>query len=456
MRMSDKTLVYAALLSICLSFQCKSTSKLSPQSQGSDELLPWIHDDYPQALKESEAKGLPIVIDFWAAWCHTCLSMKHTVLQSKELKKVAGDAIWLAVDTENPANQDILDVYTITVWPTFLIVDDEENTSARLLGSTSVDGFMAFLDRGFKSTKATSSKSHLSLGDSEAAKGNFHEASQHYQNAATTLPKGSIPSPEVMLAWVESLHRLERYDECAQVGTKRQDAVYSSLNATLADYAYFLTDCQKRVKAPDLQNTRLQFITLIENLLKNRTAKLSTDDRSEALRMLRNFYVQEESTEKAKTTAERQKHLLDKAVKNSKTPYEAMTYSFHRMDVYSYLGNIKDMIPWFKSLTQQLPEEYDPPYRLASVYNEIENHTKALEYAALAQSRAEGPRRARVLSFTAKIHAKTKAFDAAIKAQNEALKIYQRQPQTPRNAKTLKKQRAELLRLQSLQEVVTP
>src|SRR5689334_21029263 len=37
--------------------------------------LAWIEDDYPAALACARAKKVPLVLDLWAPWCHTCLSM---------------------------------------------------------------------------------------------------------------------------------------------------------------------------------------------------------------------------------------------------------------------------------------------------------------------------------------------------------------------------------------------
>jgi thioredoxin-like negative regulator of GroEL len=34
--------------------------------------IAWIHDDFATALACARAKKLPLVIDWWAPWCHTC------------------------------------------------------------------------------------------------------------------------------------------------------------------------------------------------------------------------------------------------------------------------------------------------------------------------------------------------------------------------------------------------
>ncbi len=30
--------------------------------------LPFVHDDYPRALEQARARGVPIVVEAWAPW----------------------------------------------------------------------------------------------------------------------------------------------------------------------------------------------------------------------------------------------------------------------------------------------------------------------------------------------------------------------------------------------------
>jgi thiol:disulfide interchange protein len=36
----------------------------------------FVEDDYARALAEARARHVPIFVDAWATWCHTCLSMR--------------------------------------------------------------------------------------------------------------------------------------------------------------------------------------------------------------------------------------------------------------------------------------------------------------------------------------------------------------------------------------------
>ena len=48
--------------------------------------LTWFEDDYPAAIACAKATRRPLVIDMWAPWCHTCLSMQTTVFTDASLK----------------------------------------------------------------------------------------------------------------------------------------------------------------------------------------------------------------------------------------------------------------------------------------------------------------------------------------------------------------------------------
>jgi len=98
--------------------------------------LSFIEDDYPKALAEARAQHKPLFIDFWATWCHSCLSMQRFVLSDPGMKPVADAAVWSSVETEREPNKAVVEKYPVDAWPTFLIVDpDSGAVLGRFLGS---------------------------------------------------------------------------------------------------------------------------------------------------------------------------------------------------------------------------------------------------------------------------------------------------------------------------------
>src|SRR4051812_24200487 len=66
--------------------------------------IDFIEDDYARALAEARAKKLPLFIESWAAWCHTCMSMRAYVFPDEKMRRRAGDFVWLMMDSENEKN----------------------------------------------------------------------------------------------------------------------------------------------------------------------------------------------------------------------------------------------------------------------------------------------------------------------------------------------------------------
>src|SRR5690349_753665 len=68
--------------------------------------LAWIEDDYAAALACAREKKVPLVLDLWAPWCHTCLSMQTTVFMDPAMAADAPKFVFAGLDTDKPENAD--------------------------------------------------------------------------------------------------------------------------------------------------------------------------------------------------------------------------------------------------------------------------------------------------------------------------------------------------------------
>jgi thiol:disulfide interchange protein len=55
--------------------------------------LVWVEDDYVAALARARAAHVPMFVDVWAPWCHTCRSMKAYVFTDASLQRHAKDFV---------------------------------------------------------------------------------------------------------------------------------------------------------------------------------------------------------------------------------------------------------------------------------------------------------------------------------------------------------------------------
>lgn len=378
----------------------------------------WHHDDYAAARAEARTAGKPLVLDFWAPWCHTCLSMKHTVLRSPGLASYADRFVWLAIDTDRPANEAVTKAFPIVFWPTFFVVDPEdESVQARLQGGAPEATFRAFLDqgrsavmdkrRGGQRIGEDSPLHHLRLAEQLVTAGKLAEADAAYGRALSLGGDEWLRRSDVLVARITTMYKRDAFSDCFAFARAHLADAARSKGAAGADFAYFGDVCGRKGKASeaDLTSFRTAAAATVRGVLADPEASLSTDDRGDAMRIVRELLDALGDKAGARTIAQGQRDLLDRAAAAAATPYEAMTYSWPRCEVYAWLGQHAALVPALEGLVAALPDEYDPPYRLAWLLQEHGLSAAALVHARRAKELVYGPRTKRVDSLIEKIEA---------------------------------------------------
>src|ERR1043165_6912433 len=88
--------------------------------------MAWIADDLPSALQCAAKRKQAVVLDLWAPWCHTCLSMQTTVFTDASFEADASKFVFAALDTDRDANAAAVAKYPPSAWPTFYVIGPDE------------------------------------------------------------------------------------------------------------------------------------------------------------------------------------------------------------------------------------------------------------------------------------------------------------------------------------------
>jgi thioredoxin-like negative regulator of GroEL len=107
---------------------CRKQEPAPAQAVQQGQGLPFIADDYEKALATAKERKVPVFVDVWASWCHTCLSMKQYVLTDPVLTKLAGSFVWLAIDSERPDNAAFLKRFPTRNMPTLWVIEPSTQT----------------------------------------------------------------------------------------------------------------------------------------------------------------------------------------------------------------------------------------------------------------------------------------------------------------------------------------
>lgn len=106
-------------------------------------------DQLSQAL--AAAHGKPVLVEFYADWCSSCVVWKNTVFNRNDVQQALTPLILLQVDASQitPAVQAQLDHYGLVGLPALLAYDrqGQEKPALRLLGEMPAEQFIQWVEQ---------------------------------------------------------------------------------------------------------------------------------------------------------------------------------------------------------------------------------------------------------------------------------------------------------------------
>ncbi len=370
-----------------------------------------LHDDVEGAMKKARAEGKAVLVDAWAPWCHTCLSMKSYVLPDPSLAPLADRIVVVAIDTDRPENAGFLDKYAVSVWPSFFVLDP---AAGQVLGywpgSASARELKQFLEESVASLDDAraakmpegSPDRELLMAKAAHAAGEYDKAAKTYARAVDKAPATWPRRSEALIGWIFALYRGRNWDECARVGKAHAGEVTGA--AVPADFSSMLLGCASKLPAGEAQaEARRAAITKLRAITENPPADASADDKADALAILAEALKEGGDAEGAKKANEARVALMEAAAKAAPTPEAAATYDYARAGAYVALGRADDAVKMLEQREREMPDSYEPPARLASVLSKVDRLPEALAAVDRAIKRAYGPRKLQYLRLKADI-----------------------------------------------------
>ncbi len=414
--------------------------------------LSWYEDDYPAALACARATNRPLLVDMWAPWCHTCISMQTTVMQDASLKPFADRFVYVAIDTDREQNAAVVARYPLQNWPTFFVITPEdEAVQERWLGAASIEQFRTLLKDGEAAFLAHTGRGTLDPalasvrdGNQAAIKKDWPAAVKAFRQALADAPAEWPRTSDVLVSLISAQWKAGDVQGCLDLALSHGKQTGSTANAT--DFIVWSLQCAGDKSADPARAAAVQDLAIerLSPLIGDESAPLSIDDRSDAMMNLREALAARGKLEEAKAVAERQLQYLADAAARAPDAWTASTYNWPRAEVHVYLQRGLELVPALEKSAADLPKEYDPPYRLAWVLMKSGEPARARPWAEKAVALAYGARKVRLQGLLIEVH-KALGDTAGERAAREGLvKILEALPPEQAQPEALTKARAEL------------
>ncbi len=363
--------VAAAVVVAAVGFAgCRRASSSAGSDAGAAEPgspLAFLEDDYPRALAEARARGVPVFVDAWAPWCHTCLSVRAYVFSDPALRPFARRFVWLAVDTEREGNAAFVTRFGIKVLPTLLVLDpDTEAVRMSHPGSLTAEELAPLLE--------------------------------------SVAPKDAGTLQATAADRLERLHAGGRAPECVRDGADEARAMPPG--TARADVLRSALECARDLPPGAPERARVDDLLAVgTKAVADPAEPILADDRSDLYDYLVDALHDAHRDAEASELARSWVALLDAQATRAPTPAARAVFDAHRLLAYTAIGEPARAIPMLEQSARDFPDDYNPPARLGKALFDLKRYPEAIAALERALALAYGPRKLRFWSLEADAYA---------------------------------------------------
>lgn len=357
--------------------------------------------------------------------------MRATVLNDPALAKHAGRFAWLSINAEESVNAFFVEGAGVENYPTFLVLDGVTGKVAlRWAGSLTTAEFERLLDDGERAVAASGGTGSAAAGGSRAdaalaradrlaGEGKKGEAAAAYSEALHLAPATWAGRGRAVNSLLAALQKSGDLAQCAAVARKETPAL--ERGPAFAAAAAAGLGCA--VDAPESAPWRKVAVKELEALVVASLGldNVLADDRSSAYGVLVDLHKGRGDQAGAREMAGRWMTFLETQAAAARSVEARAAFDSHRVAAALALGDPARAVPALLASERDLPDDYNPPARLAILYRELGRFDEGLAASQRALDKAYGARKLRVFDTRADIYAKKGDPASARRTLEEAL-----------------------------------
>jgi tetratricopeptide (TPR) repeat protein len=329
--------------------------------------------------------------------------MRAYVFTDRSLSRQAGRYVWLALDSEKAANAALTKRLGVQALPTFFVLDPtDEHVVLRWVGGATAAQLGKILDEG-RTAVAASFGARAAANESPAAQalaradrqfgaGEYAAAARLYEQALALAPAGWPRYGRAVESLMFAYSETEQPESLVRLARR----AYPRLEHTASAANVAGSALEAALELPDTLAARRAWIAELEGrcraVLADRSLTLAGDDRSALYIALLDARHDAKDDAGAHQVAEAWATMLEGEAAKAKTPDARAVYDSHRLGAYLELDQPERAIPMLEASERDLPDDYNPPARLAVAYRAMKRWSEGLAASDRAFGKAYGPR----------------------------------------------------------------
>lgn len=372
--------------------------------------------------------------------------MRAFVFTDKALERDAGRFVWLSINTEKATNAGFLRKFPVQVWPSFYIIDPKlEKVAIRWVGGATVPQLEKLFSDGERAVRGGEKgvDEILARADELYGEGKNAEAAKEYRAALADAPKNWPGYGRAVESLLFALSITNASEECAMTAIQSYPRLKSTWSA--ANVAASGLDCA--LSLPETNPKRKDLVDALEKDSREVLASdvtMAADDRSAVYGTLVDARDRAKDEAGAHKLGEEWAAFLEKEASAATTPEGRAVFDSHRVSVYLMLKQPERALPMLQASERDLPDDYNPPARLALIYKAMKRYDDALAASDRALKMVYGPRKIGVLQTRADIYKESGDIAKAKETIEEAIRFAESLPAGQRNDRTIASLRKKL------------
>lgn len=366
--------------------------------------------------------------------------MRAFVFTDKSLRRRAGQFVWLSINTEKADNASVLAKFPVEVWPSFYVIDPKTETVAlRWVGGATVPQIAKIFDDGSRAVrgKERGEEEILARADKLYGEGKNEKAAEEYREALKRAPPGWPHYSRAMESLLFALQTSHQDQLCGE--TARDAFTKLRRSSSAANVAAIGLDCA--LAMPAASESRGGLIAALaadtREILASPRRDIAADDLSSLYETLARERGASKDEEGRRRVLSDWASFLEREAARARSPEERAVFDSHRLSAYLALGEPEKAVRMLEASERDLPDDYNPPARLAIAYGAIKRYEDALAASDRALAKAYGPRKLGLLQTRADIFQQKGDSAAARQTIEEALRASESLPLAQRSEKTV-------------------